>query len=266
MKGFPVILLLIAVLFFSGCTGGNQKAASTPPPVITEIPTTLETPAVVLTTTIPTQEYKTVNLVISAPNTYPVYGFTMDYPADWSYKQEHSKTWRAGYNFSGPDGGANVYVYVDDTSGSAFYWYNLSKWADNIVGSMSLAYCHDSNGRPMTCAPERNARDYYHAILISSEPYTIPGAFEARKMVFGSNDDRYYGKKTLYIMHAGAMQLYNFTVPDHYEVGKPVSGPAYSYGVGGQGYIIDFIAPSDHVAATSEIYEHMIKSLKVNTN
>jgi hypothetical protein len=265
MKGYPVIIILIIFLFFSGCTGGNQKGRDTLAPIITQVPSGEGTPEVSSPVSVPSQAYKTTNLVISAPNTYPVYGFTMDYPSEWSYKQEHSRSWRAGYNFSSPDDKSYVYVYVDDTSGSAYYWYNLTKWADNLIRARSFAYCHDNNGRPISCTPERTARDYYYLTLTSNEPVTISGSFEARKLIFKSNNDRYFGQDTYYIMHAGTMQRYNFTVPDHYEVGVKVNGPAYDYGVGGQGYIIDLYASPDQVDATSEIFDHMIKSFKVTS-
>jgi hypothetical protein len=265
MKDYLVVIILIVILIFSGCTSGNQKGTGIPPPIITEVSHGNEMTEVSTTVSGPSQTYKKADLVISMTNTYPVYGFEIDYPSEWSYKQEHSKTWRAGYNFSSPDAKSHVFVYVDDTSGSAYYWYSIDKWADNLIRMMSLSYCHDSNGKPTECTPVQNARDYYHLTLMSNEPVTVPGCFEARKLIFKSNDDRYYGQDSIYIMHAGTMQRYNFTVPDHYEIGVKVAGPEYDYGVGGQGYIVELYAPADQVDATSEIFDHMIKSFKVTS-
>ena len=98
---------------------------------------------------------------------------------------------------------------------------------------------------------------------MSNDPVTIQGAFEARRLVFKSSDDRAFGEETVYVLHAGNMEGYNFTVPDHYEVGVRAAGPLWDYGIGGQGYLIDFYSPSDKVEATREIFSHMIDSFQV---
>jgi hypothetical protein len=254
MKYLPVIVLLVVALMTAGCTTENPKALAPSVQTITRVPATVSPPS---------QTYKTVDLVITLPNIYPAYGFRMDYPSEWSYKQEHSKSWRAGYNFSSPDANSYVFVYVDDTSGTANYWYPLNKWTDNVIKSLKSPYCLDNDAKPKACSSSANARDYHRRILKGNDAVTIQGAFEARKLVFRSNDDPNYGQETVYVMHAGTMQGYNFTVPDHYEVGVKADGPVWDYGVGGQGYIIDFYAPADQVDSTSEIFDHMIKSFKV---
>jgi hypothetical protein len=254
MKGYLFLIILIVTLIVAGCTTANQKAQATSTQTITQVSTTVSTPS---------QTYKTVDLVITLPNIYPAYGFKMDYPSEWSYKQEHSKSWRAGYNFSSPDANSHVFIYVDDTSGTANYWYPINKWTDNVIKSLNYPYCLDNDAKPTACSSSANARDYHRRVLMSNDAVTIQGAFEARKLVFKSNDDPKYGQETLYVMHTGNMQGYNFTVPDHYEIGVKVDGPVWDYGVGGQGYIIDFYAPANQVDSTSEIFDHMIKSFKV---
>lgn len=266
MKASAVLLVLVCIaacLIIAGCTT-PKTAEKELPPLITPTTPATTVPAVTTTvTTVPTQAYKSVDLAITLPNVYPVYGFRMDYPADWSYKQERTGSWRAGYNFSSPDKKSRVYVYVDDTSGTAYYWYPLRKWANNVIRELITPYCLDNSANPIECPSSANAREYHRRYVASDDAVVIQGAFEARRIIFKSDDDPHYGEETVYVLHAGKMQGYNFTVPDHYEIGVKVDGPVWDYSVGGQGYLIDFYAPADQVDSTREIFTHMINSFRV---
>ena len=266
MKYVLLFILLVAVIIAAGCVGGNKETVSTPaqtptPTVIPQI-TTIQQMTVASK---PTQNYKTADLVISL-NTNPTYGFKMDYPTEWTFERKHTSNWKAGYNFSSPDGKSYAFVYVDDTSGSAFYWYSINKWANNSIKSYTQSYCLDGVGNPMVwdyCQQPQTT--LYHPVLMSNDPVIIPGSFEARKLVFTSYDDRYYGQRTVYIMHSGRMQGYNFTIPDHTEVAVKVDGPVWDYGIGGQGYSIEFYSPADQMKNTSDIFNHMINSFEATT-
>jgi len=266
MKYVLLFILLVAVIIAAGCVGGNKETVSTPaqtptPTVIPQI-TTIQQMTVASK---PTQNYKTADLVISL-NTNPTYGFKMDYPTEWTFERKHTSNWKAGYNFSSPDGKSYAFVYVDDTSGSAFYWYSINKWANNSIKSYTQSYCLDGVGNPMVwdyCQQPQTT--LYHPVLMSNDPVIIPGSFEAHKLVFTSYDDRYYGQRTVYIMHSGRMQGYNFTIPDHTEVAVKVDGPVWDYGIGGQGYSIEFYSPADQMKNISDIFNHMINSFEATT-
>jgi hypothetical protein len=66
-------------------------------------------------------------------------------------------------------------------------------------------------------------------------------------------------------MHAGTMQGYNFTVPDHFEIARPVPGDVWDYGTGGQAYSITLVAPTKK-DSESPLYDHMITSFEVTIN
>ena len=264
ITGFLTILI-VGFLLISGCV--NQQTTrpevQTTAPIVSVSGTPIPQIAVVSTT--PSQNYKTADVVMTL-NTNPAYGFKMDYPTEWTYAKEHTRNWRAGYNFSSPDGKSHAFIYVNDASGSAYYWYSINKWANNTIKSYTEPYCLDGAGNPMVwdyC--QQPQIKLYHPVLNSNDPVIIPGSFEARKLVFTSYDDRYYGQRTVYIMHSGRMQGYNYTVPDHPEVAEKADGPVWDYGIGGQGYAIEFYSPADQMTKTSGIFSHIINSFEITT-
>jgi hypothetical protein len=270
MKYLFFILLLVAVAITAGCSSENEKTIVTPTltPTPTVIPMVTTIPQMTVEST-PSQTYKNADIVLSL-NTYPKYGFKMDYPSDWTYSPLRTGA-KAGYNFAmtgesvfSPN--SYVRVKVDDLSGAGVYWYPIHKWANNTVKSMTEAYCLDGAGNPIDwdyC--QQPQITMYHPVLISNEPVIIPGAFESRKLVFRSFDDRYYGQRTVYLMHSGRMEGYNYTVPDHPEVAVKVDGPVWDYGVGGQGYAIEFFTSTDQMNSTSGIFDHMINSFQITS-
>jgi hypothetical protein len=261
---YPVLIAVCLLLVLTaGCITVNTSPPATPVPS-TPPATTVPATTVPLTTTVPTPSlsYKTADLVLFL-NTKPAYGFRIEYPADWTYKREPTRHWKAGYNFSSPDNTTTAGVFFSDQSGSGNYFYPLATWANNTIRSMTEPYCLDGAGNPLEwdyCTEHR--RVFYHPFLVSNEPVTIKGAFNARRLVFSSEDDENYGERTLYIMHSGQMEGYNYTVPGHPEVAVKVDGPAWDYGVNGQAYAIEFYAPPDKIDATSGIFAHMINSFE----
>jgi hypothetical protein len=123
IAGMIGVLVIAAGIYFIGLplisgsngTGSNlQQSTILPSPTLTQLPMTISTKttstptsdyATTAQTTVlspPTQTYKNVDLVL-ALNTQPAYGFKIDYPLEWSYKKEHTRSFNAGYNFSSPD-------------------------------------------------------------------------------------------------------------------------------------------------------------------
>jgi len=264
MKYLLLITLLVVVILAAGCTSENEKTVNT----ATQTPTPTAIPAV---TTIPqmtvvstqSQNYTTVDLVLSL-NTIPEYGFKMDYPSEWTFERQHTHGWNAGYKFSSNDRKSYAFVGVGDLSGSGYYWYSINKWANNTIKYNTESYCYEGDGDiTWGCSPY--TKTFYHPVLVSNDPVDIPGTFEARKLLFTSYDDRNYGQTTIYIMHSGRMQGYNFTIPDHTEVAVKVDGPVWDYGIGGQGYLIEFYSPTDKMNNTSSTFNHMINSFEATT-
>jgi hypothetical protein len=266
MKYFVLIIVLVAVVLTVGCAADTKKTETTPAPTpALPVSSPVTTIPQVTSESTPSEKYNTADLAM-ALNTNPVYGFKMDYPSEWTYAREPSKQWKIGYNFSSPDKKSHVYVFVNDASGSGQYWYPIQKWVNNTIKSYTEAYCHDGAGNPMDwdhC--NQPNQKLYHPVLSSNDPVDIRGTFEARRLVFTSYDDRYYGQYTLYLMHSGRMQGFNYTVPDHPEVAVQVDGPAWDYGVGGQGYAIEFYSSPNQINTLSKIYRHMIESFEVTT-
>jgi len=268
-----------------------SKSLNTSIPVSSVPQVQIPTPAVVASTkTIPTiiptpsQTYKTANLMM-AFNTNPVYGFKMDYPSNWSYSKEHSNpaygqkmdypsewssakeaiNWKAGYKFYSPDGKPYIYVLMDDLRGSAYYLYPLDKWTNNTIKYMTQPYCHDEDKNPTSACSDAKGSDFLHRVLFSNDPVIISGNVTARKLVFTSFEDEDAGWNTVYLMHFGPIQGYNFTAPNQYDVGVKVEGPVWDYGMGGSCYMIDFYTPTDQRNATSDIFHHMINSFEMTT-
>jgi len=279
MKYLLFVLLLMAAVIIAGCTSGNQNIVVTPMQTTTPIPTiTFSTTSPSSAVSTPPQIYKTADLVL-ALNTNPTYGFKLDYPAEWTYKKEDAKGSSAGYNFSSPDEKSNVFVYIDNGAGAGLYWYPLitptknsawsmtdkGSWAGNEIKVMTEeSYCLDGAGNPGPCAP--SATTYLHRRLISNETVTLSGNVNAYKMVFAPDiRDRQTSEwtTTVYIMHIGKMQGYNFTVPQHPEVAVKVDGPIWDYAMDGQAYAIWLRTPKDQMNATSDIFDHMMKSFEV---
>ena len=262
MRYLIFVVLLMAVILTAGCVSENKNTLVTPTqstPSVNASGTTIPQMTVVSE---PAQNYKTADLGLTL-NTKPAYGFKMDYPAEWKYEQMHSSNWKGSYKFSSPDYESEVWFHVSDQSGSGNYFYPINTWANNTIKSMKESYCRDGAGNIMQgeCSPSQ--KTYYHRVLVSNDPVIIKGSFEARKLVFTSYDDENYGRDTLYIMHSGQMQGYNFTIPDHPEVAVKVDGPAWDYGIGGQAYVIEFYSPANRVNSTTDIFNHMINTFEI---
>jgi len=271
---FPVIALVI-ILVSAGCVNANKNTSVTPPPLVIPPPADTVTPAVQTTVPpSPTQIYKNADLALSL-NARPVYGFKMDYPSDWTYKREHTRTFTTGYNFSSPDERSFVFIGFSNGAGSGDYYYPLygvsetaldkTSWENNIIKGMTVsAYCNDGRGFPTSCASTLPSSAYYYMKLISNGTVILNGNIRARKIVFAPDvrDVSTYWWQTDYIMHVGQMQGYNFTVPGHFEVAKPVSGDAWDYGMGGSAYLISMVSPSQK-DSESPLYDNMIKSFEV---
>jgi hypothetical protein len=270
MKYLLFFAVLVAAIITAGCVSENQNVVITPIPTTSQIPTTILTIIPQTTVVSPSlQNYKTADLALL--NTQPAYGFKMDYPSEWTYKVEHTSNWKAGYNFSSPDAKSNVYVYIDDGAGAGYYYYPLDEittntldktsWANNVIKANMESYCLDGRGEPVNCGDIYS--NYYHRRLITNTTVVLSGNINARKLVFApdARDTSYWS--TYYLMHVGKMQGYNFTIPGHYEVAVKVDGPVWDYGMGGQAYAITLKTPNDQVNATSDIFDHMIKSFEV---
>ena len=281
MKYLIFVLLLVALIITAGCTSGNQNT------VVTPAQTTVQISKISLTTTAPTtavstpsKTYKNADIVM-APYTNPTYGLKMAYPSDWTYKKEDNYYWTAGYNFSSPDEKSNVYVFMDNNAGSGGGYYPLITRTENSAGSMTdkgswagntikrwtePTYCLDGAGNPTGCSSSDSSSSYLHRRLISNETVILSGNIKAYKMVFAPDiKDRQSTEAytTVYIMHIGKMQGYNYTVPGHKEVAVKVDGPVWDYAMGGQAYAIEMFTPSGQVNATSDIFDQMIKSFEI---
>ncbi len=294
--GILIMLILIIVIVFLASQNGFPSNAPNPrkdvEPVLTAVPVP-EMTTVALETTIPVtgattsqQSYKIADVVVTF-NTNPQYGFKMDYPSEWTYAREYSYKsypaplirdaarlnlhgrddrdleWKGVYNFSSPDGKSHLFVYFDYLSESTSFWNPIDKWANNTIKSLAGSYCLDSIGYPTE--QDCGLKTIYHRVLLSHDPVTILGSFEARKLVFSSLEDKNHAQYTLYLMHSGTIQGYNMTIPYHPELGVKVEGPVWDYGDGGQGCVIEFYTPADQVNTTSDIFNHMINSFEITS-
>ena len=167
-----------------------------------------------------------------------------------------------------------VSVLLDEGAGSGNYWYPLDvitenslygrSWADNVIKSMKIPYCHDGVGNQIECSSSAPSSSYYYSKLINNEPVILSGNVKARKLVYAPDAKDISGYwSTYYLMHVGDVQGYNFTMPGHYEVAVKVDGPVWDYGMGGRAIEIVTRTPDNQVKATSEIFDYMIKSFKV---
>lgn len=257
-----LIFLVIGMILMSGCTRLPVETTNLPVTGPTPVPSAAPNLTKVLK---PSQNYSQVTLVIK-PETRPAtsaFGFSMDYPVGWNYSQAHVDDWMAGYNFSSPDGRSLVFVYMASESRSAEHLDPLNTWANTTIRDLVQSYCHDGAGNRIACTSTEPGSAYHHPVLVSNDRVTIPGSTEARRLVFTSYDDPAYGKRTVYLMYAGKMTGYKFTVPGHYEVATKVTGQDWDYGMGGLRYMIIQYAPGSQVNATSAIFRHMIQSFKV---
>lgn len=274
MKQFFPVLILVIILVSAGCASTNKNTSATPPPLVTPQPTDTVTAAVQTTVPpAPSQMYKKADLALSL-NARPVYGFTMDYPSNWTYKREHTRTFTTGYNFTSPDERSFVFVGFSNGAGSGDYYYPLygisetaldkTSWENNIIKAVTVsAYCNDGRGFPTDCVSSMPSSAYYYMRLISNGTVILNGNVRARKIVFAPDirDVSTSWWETAYIMHVGQMQGYNFTVPGHFEVARPVSGTAWDYGMGGSAYLISMVTPSEKDSELP-IYDHMIQSFE----
>lgn len=288
MKQAPVIFAILALgmIMIMGCVQQDSGPTTVPPTQQTLPPTvvTVETPTPQMTTVTPAvPEYKTAVLkdLLFGSGSNQQNGFVVDYPSSWTYGKERIswparaspvkeisgseriRYWRAVYNFSSPDKKLYARVYFDDVTGTGDYFYNLRTWADGVIREKTQRYCIDGAGSPLDLSYCSDARLFFNPVLVSNDPVAVNGSFEARRLVFTSYDDENYGRYTLYIMHSGTMQGYNFTIPDHPEVAVEVSGPAWDFGRGGQAYAVDFHTSLSQVNATSDTFSHMINSFEI---
>jgi hypothetical protein len=276
-------MVILGMIVAGGCVQQNSNFQPVPPTQQTVPPTVVSSGTIIPQTTVvtvPAPEYKTADLVLES-GTKPANRFKMDYPSAWTYEKEHRswpsraspvkevsgqdpiRYWKAVYNFSSPDSRSYAHVYFDEVTGTGDYFYSINTWAEGVIREKTLPYCLDGAGNPLDGNYCSDARKFFYPVLTSSDPVTIKGSFEARKLVFSSFDDENYGQYTLYLMHSGQMQGYNFTIPDHPEVAVKVYGPAWDYGTGGQAYAIDFHTPADQGNTTRDIFSHMITSFEI---
>jgi len=282
---FFFVIIIVGILVTGGCVQQNPISQPVPATQQSTPPTVVPTQTVIQQTTtvpVPAPAYKTANLVAGSGAT-PSYGFTMDYPLSWTYAkerlswpsraspvqeitgQDRVRYWRTVYNFSSPDKRLYAHVYFDDVTGTGDYFYNMRTWAEGVIREKTLTYCVDGAGNPLDDNSCSDARVFYSPVLVSNDPVTLKGSFEARRLVFTSYDDENYGWYTLYIMHSGRMQGYNFTIPDHPEVAEMVSGTAWDFGRGGEAYAIDFHTPTDQVNTTVDVFSHMVNSFEIRS-
>ena len=285
MKRTSIIfaMVIVGIIVTGGCVQQNPVSQPFPSPQQNTPPTVVPTGTVIpqtTTVTAPEPEYKTADLVAGSGTTAGN-EFRMDYPSPWTYGKERIswpsraspvkevtgpdsiRYWRAVYNFSSPDKLLYAHVYFDEVSGTGDYFYNMHTWADRVIRVKTLSYCLDGAGNPLDDDSCSDARVFFSPVVVSNDPVTLKGSFEARKLVFTSYDDKNYGWYTLYLMHSGHMQGYNFTIPDHPEVAEKVNGPAWDFGTGGQAYAVDFHAPADQVNTSADIFSHMINSFEI---
>jgi len=274
MKYLLFIVLLVAVLMAAGCVSEDKSTAVTPTQTTSPLSTnTLTITPQTTAVSTPSQTYKTADLILTL-NTKPTYGFKMDYPSEWTYKKARSYALGSGrgYNFSSPDEKSCVYVYIEDLTGAGAYWYPLDEitqnsmdktsWVNNVIKYMTEKYCLDGAGNPGECTSSASGSSYYHRRLISNENVILSGNVKARKLVFAPDARDTSEWTTVYLMHFGEIQGYNFTVPGHTEVAVKVDGPVWDYGMGGQSYAIWLNTPNDQVKVSADILDHMIKSFE----
>jgi hypothetical protein len=263
------IILMVSLAVIVGCTEteGTKALNSTESPaseVSSAVVATSSTilPVTLVPTTTPEKQliYKTASEELMLPNANG-YGFKIDYPSNWSFKQEHTHGgWDAGYNISSPDEKSYMWIGITSSAGSGDYYYPLYVLTPNALEHKTW----ESNIIEGYIIPSSIPPDYSR--LISNTSITLSGGVQARKIVFGPYKDftayRYWD--TYYIMHTKNMQGYNFTVPNHFEVATQVTGDVWDYGMGGFGYMI-FIHTPRKDDLDSPIYEHMIQSFKIKT-
>jgi hypothetical protein len=167
-------------------------------------------------------------------------------------------------------GSCNYYPLITPTNSGIYLSIACNgSWAGNIIKADTESYCLDgagNPGKPGECSSAVSGTSYLHRRLISEETVTLSGDVNAYKMVFTPDvKDRQSTEAytTAYIMYAGKMQGYNFTVPGHPEVAVKVDGPVWDYAKDGQAYAIWMHTPSGQVNATSDIFDHMIKSFEI---
>jgi hypothetical protein len=290
MKHLLFIVVVVAALVTAGCVGQNQNAAVATPQPTLQAPA--NTPAMTPQATAAPAPSLTYNKAdFSVLNSNPAYGFTMDYPSNWTGSQQTSNTWGGFYRFSSPDRKSGADVYIDDTGGApgtlTLYQYPLGVqmsdnagsgthmypldtptqnsqgvWTDNIIKGLTAKYCLDGAGNPVTCGSGTSGSSYLYRRLVSNDPVSLSGYAAARKLVFAPDARDTQGSwSTYYLLHAGTIQGYNFTVPGHYEVAHMVNGPVWDYGMGGHEYAI--VLYTDQVDASRDVFDHMIKSFQV---
>jgi hypothetical protein len=283
MKRTSIIcaVFILGLIIAGGCVQQNPESQPVPSPHQNISPTVVaQETEIPQTTAITVPLYTTVDLDTGFGTTLAK-GFTIDYPSSWTYGKDHLswpsraspveevtgqdrvRYWRTVYNFSSPDKQLYAHVYYDDVTGTGDYFYNIQTWADGVIREKTLSYCTDGAGNPLDANSCSDARVFYSPVLVSNDPVSVQGSFEARRLVFTSYDDENYGWYTLYIMHAGDMQGYNFTIPDHPEVAVKVDGPAWDFARGGEAYAIDFHSPRDQVNASAGIFSRMINSFEI---
>jgi hypothetical protein len=280
---YILVMVILGTILAGGCLQQNSNPPYLPPTQQSTLPTVVPTTTIIPKTTVittPAPVYKTADLVLKS-GTKPPIGFTLEYPSEWTYREERIswpsraspvnevtgqstiRYWRDAYNFSSPDNQLYAHVYYDDVTGTGDYFYSLTSWADGVIRENTRSYCLDGAGNVLDVNSCSDQRTFYHAEAISNDPVTINGSFEARRLVFVSNDDANYGRYTVYLMHAGNMQGYNFTIPDHPEVAVEVYGPAWDFGRGGEAFAVDFRTSLNPVNATADIFSHLISSFTI---
>jgi hypothetical protein len=142
---------------------------------------------------------------------------------------------------------------------------DATSWEYNVIKRMTVSpYCHDGAGNPMECMSNQPVSAYNHWRQMSNDTVILPGNVKARRIMFAPDvrDALTHQWYTVYLMHVGPMQGYNFTVPGHFEVARKVSGDTWDYGMGGLAYSIEIVAPTK-TDAESPLYDHMIQSFAV---
>src|SRR4030042_6102975 len=221
MKHTSIIfaVVIMGIIVIGGCVQQNPVSPPVPSPQQTP-PTVVPTGTPVTqttTVTAPVPEYKTADLDAGYGAT-PAHGFTMDYPSSWTYAkvrlswpsraspvqeikgQDRVRYWRTVYNFSSPDKRLYAHVYFDDVTGTGDYFYNMRTWADGVIREKTLSYCVDGAGNPLDDNSCSGARVFYSPVLVSNDPVTLQGSFEARNLVFTSYDDENSGWVNLYML------------------------------------------------------------------
>ncbi len=258
-------IVVIAVLITAGCSTKGTETTVSPaqtPMIISPVQSPVPDISHVTVAPASSPTYKTAREVWEL-NKYPQYGFIMDYPTDWAYSRMDTLSFKGGYLFS-KTGENFLYpksyalLYFDDRSD---YGYSepMGEWINN---TRAQPYCNDGAGHRMRQDDCPSRQRMYYPFLASDEPVTINGTVEARKLVFRSEDDRNYGELTVYLMYAGRMQGYNYTIPGEKASAVKVDGPVWDYARGGQRYAIEFYSDTDQMNTTSALFDHMINSFE----